>query len=49
MPYPGVWPLVLRPPTGAPRDFLPQLMTEFRTHRGSAQPWNRRLKVAFNL
>ena len=41
--------LIFRLPPGAPRDFLRQLMTEFRTHRGFAPPWNRRLKVAFNL
>jgi diacylglycerol O-acyltransferase / wax synthase len=41
--------LIFRLPEAAPRDFLRTMMTEFRTHRGFAPPWNRRLKVAFNL
>ena len=41
--------LLFRLPEGAPRDFLRQLMAEFRTRRDFAPPWNRRLKVAFNL
>ena len=41
--------LLFRLPPGAPRDFLRLLMAEFRTRRDFAPPWNRRLKVAFNL
>ncbi len=41
--------LLFRLPEGAPRDFLRQMMAEFRNHRSFAAPWNRRLKVAFNL
>jgi len=41
--------LQFRLPDGAPRDFLRQLMGEFRDHRHFAPPWNRRLKLAFNL
>jgi WS/DGAT/MGAT family acyltransferase len=33
-------------PEGASRDWLRQLMHEFRHHRTFAAPWNRRLKVA---
>ena len=40
--------LQFRLPEGAPKDFLRQLMTEFRNHRSFSAPWNRRLKVAFN-
>jgi diacylglycerol O-acyltransferase len=40
--------LTFRLPQGAPRDFLRQLMAEFRSHRNFTTPWNRRLKVAFN-
>ncbi len=48
-PHPvGGW-LQFRLPDGAPRDFLRQLMGEFRSHRHFAPPWNRRLKRAFNL
>ena len=41
--------LLFRLPDRAPRDFLRKLMAEFRSHRNFAAPWNRRLKVAFNL
>lgn len=40
--------LQFRLPAGAPKDFLRQLMAEFRSHRSFSPPWNRRLKVAFN-
>ena len=40
--------LQFRLPKGAPKDFLRQLMTEFRSHRQFKAPWNRRLKIAFN-
>ncbi|MCX7167481.1 MAG: wax ester/triacylglycerol synthase family O-acyltransferase [Rhodocyclales bacterium] len=40
--------LEFRLPEGAPRDFMRQLMTEFRSHREFSAPWNRRLKYAFN-
>lgn len=40
--------LQFRLPEDAPRDFLRQLMHEFRHHRDFVAPWNRRLKVAFN-
>ncbi|MBL0089355.1 MAG: wax ester/triacylglycerol synthase family O-acyltransferase [Ideonella sp.] len=40
--------LQFRLPEHAPRDFLRQMMTEFRSQRDFAPPWNRRLKVAFN-
>ncbi len=35
-------------PEGAPRDYMRQLMAEFRNHREFTVPWNRRLKYAFN-
>ncbi len=35
-------------PPGAPKDFMLQLMADFRSHREFAAPWNRRLKYAFN-
>jgi len=38
--------LQFRLPPGAPKDFLRQLMSEFRQHREFAPPWNRRLKRA---
>ena len=41
--------LQFRLPEDAPRDFLRQLIDEFRSHRHFAPPWNRRLKHAFNL
>lgn len=40
--------LQFRLPQGAPRDFLRQMMEEFRSHRTFTAPWNRRLKFAFN-
>jgi len=40
--------LQFRLPEGAPRNFMRQLMAEFRSHRSFAPPWNRRLKLAFN-
>lgn len=35
-------------PPGAPKDFMRQLMLDFRDHRSFAAPWNRKLKVPFN-
>ncbi|MCX7150587.1 MAG: wax ester/triacylglycerol synthase family O-acyltransferase [Rhodocyclales bacterium] len=40
--------LEFRLPEGAPRDFMRQLMAEFRGHQEFSPPWNRRLKYAFN-
>jgi len=40
--------LQFRLPEGAPRDFLRQLMAEFRSHRDFKPPWNRRLKLPIN-
>ena len=40
--------LQFRLPEGAPRDFLRQMMADFRSHRGFVPPWNRRLKLPFN-
>jgi len=40
--------LQFRLPEGAPKDYLRQLMAEFRSHREFTPPWNRRLKFAFN-
>ena len=40
--------LQFRLPEDAPRDFMRQMMAEFRNHRSFAPPWNRRLKYAFN-
>ncbi len=40
--------LQFRLPEAAPKDFLQQMMTEFRGQRRFTPPWNRRLKVAFN-
>jgi WS/DGAT/MGAT family acyltransferase len=40
--------LQFRLPEGAPKDFMRQLMSEFRSHREFSLPWNRRLKYAFN-
>jgi WS/DGAT/MGAT family acyltransferase len=40
--------LQFRLPPKAPKDYMRQLMAEFRGHRTFAAPWNRRLKVAFN-
>jgi diacylglycerol O-acyltransferase len=36
--------LPFRLPAGAPKDFLRQLMADFRKHRQCTAPWNRRLK-----
>ncbi len=41
--------LQFRLPDGAPREFMRELMHEFRTHRKLVPPWNRRLKYAFNM
>lgn len=35
-------------PPGATRDWMRQLMADFRDHRNFSAPWNRRLKIAFN-
>lgn len=35
-------------PEGAPREFLRQMMAEFRSHRHFVAPWNQRLKLPFN-
>lgn len=35
-------------PPDASKDFMRQLMTDFRSHRTFTAPWNRRLKVPFN-
>jgi WS/DGAT/MGAT family acyltransferase len=40
--------LQFRLPEDAPKDFLRQMMTEFRSRRDFTPPWNRRLKYAFN-
>ena len=40
--------LQFRLPQDAPKDYLRQLMAEFRSHRTFSPPWNRRLKFAFN-
>jgi WS/DGAT/MGAT family acyltransferase len=40
--------LQFRLPENAPRDFLRQMMADFRSHRSFQAPWNRRLKIAFN-
>ncbi len=40
--------LQFRLPPGAPKDFLRQMMMEFRARRDFVAPWNRRLKHAFN-
>jgi diacylglycerol O-acyltransferase / wax synthase len=40
--------LQFRLPDGAPREYLRELMHEFRTHRNFAPPWNRRLKYPIN-
>ena len=36
-------------PADAPKDFMRQLMVEFRSHRKFTAPWNRKLKYAFNM
>ena len=40
--------LQFRLPEGAPREFMRDLMQDFRRHRSLSAPWNRRLKYAFN-
>lgn len=40
--------LQFRLPPDAPRDFMRQLMADFRGHRTFTAPWNRRLKLAFS-
>jgi WS/DGAT/MGAT family acyltransferase len=40
--------LQFRLPPGASRDWMRQLMADFRNHRTFTAPWNRRLKIAFN-
>jgi diacylglycerol O-acyltransferase / wax synthase len=35
-------------PPDAPKDFMRQLMLDFRGHRNFAAPWNRQLKVPYN-
>ena len=40
--------LQFRLPPGAPKDFLRQMMMDFRGRRDFVAPWNRRLKHAFN-
>jgi diacylglycerol O-acyltransferase / wax synthase len=39
--------LQFRLPEGAPRDFLRDMMADFRDHRDFAPPWNRRLRFPF--
>ncbi|MGQ0709495.1 MAG: WS/DGAT/MGAT family O-acyltransferase [Rhodoferax sp.] len=36
-------------PPHAPRDWMRQLMADFRSHRHFTAPWNRKLKVAFQF
>lgn len=40
--------LQFRLPPNAPKNFMRDLMADFRNHRTFATPWNRRLKYAFN-
>ena len=40
--------LQFRLPPDAPKDFLRQLMEDFRSHRDFTAPWNQRLKLPFN-
>jgi diacylglycerol O-acyltransferase / wax synthase len=40
--------LQFRLPEDAPRDYLRQMMAEFRTHRGFVPPWNQRLQLPIN-
>ena len=40
--------LQFRLPQDAPRDFMRQLMADFRSHRTFTAPWNRKLKLAFS-
>lgn len=35
-------------PNGAPREFMRDMMLDFRSHRKLQSPWNRRLKQAFS-
>ena len=39
--------LQFRLPEGAPKDFLRDLMADFRNHRSFGAPWNRRLRFPF--
>jgi len=39
--------LQFRLPPGAPKDFLRDMMLEFREHRDFSAPWNRRLRFPF--
>jgi diacylglycerol O-acyltransferase / wax synthase len=39
--------LQFRLPPGAPKDFLRDMMAEFREHRDFSAPWNRRLRFSF--
>lgn len=41
--------LQFRLPADASKDFLREMMLEFRNHREFVPPWNRRLKVPFHL
>ena len=36
-------------PDPAPKDFLRNMMAEFRSHRQFAPPWNKRLKPSFSM
>ena len=40
--------LQFRLPDDAPRDFMRQMMQDFRAHRNFAPPWSQRLKYPFN-
>jgi WS/DGAT/MGAT family acyltransferase len=41
--------LQFRLPPGAPRDFLRQMLTDFRSERSFGPPWNRRLQFLWSL
>ncbi len=41
--------LQFRLPEDAPREFMRQMMHDFRNHRNFAPPWNQRLKYPFNM
>ncbi len=41
--------LQFRLPDDAPREFMRQMMYDFRNHRNFAPPWNQRLKYPFNM
>jgi diacylglycerol O-acyltransferase / wax synthase len=41
--------LQFRLPADASRDFMRELMADFRNHRNFTAPWNRKLKLAFTL